>query len=537
MMRLSALFLLSMLAGWVNAPAARASELRGGNEVDNGGDPLRFIFVSGQQQAAQLLADLIPDQLEADLPPNVRGFIAANHQALAVDLKASRLIWQTTEQATCALTTTTPHADIRLSFDNCRPTIFSADLAGRLLLHESVHHLGIADEDLADAVAIGVYDALRRPYVSGDLGFRLDAASGLCRKSDGEPGFNPNFFGECGDLRGAPLAGLALAGIILRGANLQGVDLTNADLSRAILDDARMMGVTLRRTRFDYAQLARADLAAARIEQASFTGADLESSNMSYATVDHASLQAVNLAHALATGSTWQQTDLSWANLLGADFDGVSNLDVVLKGARVDGMTRWPLSIGEVLQLGGVRARDAGFRYQNGLCLDQAGNAGWNDRFIGACGFLREEDLAHAPLRFADLGGADLRLASLAGSDLADANLEGASLVGADLSKAQLTRATMRGSTLDGARLDAASLRFADLSGASLRQGRLSGADLGLAILAGADLRGANLSGADLSGAVLDRAQLTNAGYDGATSLPFDDDQAASRGMIFIESH
>ena len=53
-----------------------------------------------------------------------------------------------------------------------------------------------------------------------DLGFRY--RDGKCVNEAGEEGMNPEYPGECGDLKGANLAELPLDGVDFSGANLRG---------------------------------------------------------------------------------------------------------------------------------------------------------------------------------------------------------------------------------------------------------------------------------------------------------------------------
>lgn len=96
---------------------------------------------------------------------------------------------------------------------------------------------------------------------NNDKGFRFNDESKLCLDKKNKIGFNPSFFGECGDLtsisarklkklefkdaqlKGAQLAGLDLSGIDFNGAdlrftNLRGVNLEGANLSNSKLSGA-----------------------------------------------------------------------------------------------------------------------------------------------------------------------------------------------------------------------------------------------------------------------------------------------------------
>ena len=52
---------------------------------------------------------------------------------------------------------------------------------------------------------------------------------------------------------------------------------------------------------------------------------------------------------------------------------------------------------------------DLGFRYQDGKCVNEAGEEGRNPGYKGECGNLQGEDLQGLPLDGIDFSGANLR--------------------------------------------------------------------------------------------------------------------------------
>lgn len=113
-----------------------------------------------------------------------------------------------------------------------------------------------------------------------DLGFRYNSQLHACFDSTGKQGYNPNFHGECGNLKdailakviwqsksfaGANLYGVDLTGANLKGSNLVGVDLTNANLvdtslAEVDLTGASLIGAKLLNVNFTRTNLQRADL-------------------------------------------------------------------------------------------------------------------------------------------------------------------------------------------------------------------------------------------------------------------------------------
>jgi len=124
----------------------------------HGGDEIRLLFEDGRADAFQRIPKIKRCSLPAATNTQVVDWILKNKNLLAMDIFKSQHVWITDQQATCAFTQTKSEFDITLSFQTCE-NVKDKETAGRLLTHESVHHLGIADESFADAVAFAVYAA------------------------------------------------------------------------------------------------------------------------------------------------------------------------------------------------------------------------------------------------------------------------------------------------------------------------------------------------------------------------------------------
>lgn len=134
---------------------AGAAEVDGGFWVSGGGDPLRFYFAEGKTLAQAILADFRADDLPATLSKPAREWLLARRAEMQADLGPTPLEWNAVStQITCALTDFRASAKISLSLEPCR-RIASPHEAAKLLLHETTHHLGLRDEELADEIAIG----------------------------------------------------------------------------------------------------------------------------------------------------------------------------------------------------------------------------------------------------------------------------------------------------------------------------------------------------------------------------------------------
>jgi N-acetylneuraminic acid mutarotase len=175
--------------------AVGAADAFAGWRVGNG-DELRLAFSMAKEHAAHITLRLNAPSLPADTRADVRSFLLSNHEALAGDVAGAKHYWdyETDGDTGCAQSERTDQpatgAVVTFYYKKCRvdaPSYGSFDGAGRLLIHESVHHfqaairaLGIdtaTEEELfADDVAKAVYSAWR----SGGLDWlstRADASA------------------------------------------------------------------------------------------------------------------------------------------------------------------------------------------------------------------------------------------------------------------------------------------------------------------------------------------------------------------------
>ncbi len=129
----------------------------GGTE-GHGGDPLRLLFEDARPFAADRVMKATACAFGANVSAEVRNWILSHQQSLAEDISQSEHVWITDKQSTCAFTQTSSRADITFSFETCRPGVRDISDALKILVHESVHHFGIADEYFADKVADAIYN-------------------------------------------------------------------------------------------------------------------------------------------------------------------------------------------------------------------------------------------------------------------------------------------------------------------------------------------------------------------------------------------
>ncbi len=175
-----------------------------------------------------------------------------------------------------------------------------------------------------------------------------------------------------------------------------------------------------------------------------------------------------------------------------------------------------------------VQARDMGFRYKSGECVDDQGVKGLNPGYIGQCGNLDRTVISNVDFSQMDLSGssiqsADLQRSSMTGANLTAVNFSGTDLSGVDFNQAKiygtnfsnavLVNAHMAGADVKDARFDNVNfsesvLSYMSFPGCSFAGSNFSGATMDHVELRGADLHGAILEKAILREAILDKANL-----------------------------
>lgn len=284
-----------------------------------------------------------------------------------------------------------------------------------------------------------------------------------CADDAGVPGLNPDFRGECGDLRKADLFKTDLKGSNLSGANLSGASLTDVNLRGAKLVGARLIEATLTRTDLREADLTGADLTAVHLAGSQLQGARLNRANLSEAVIRNTDLRGVEFDQALFSRMILFGVNLSGVDLSGRNWEGV-----------------------EVSSSDLSRAMLTGLNFRNGF----------SDKVDFMLADLSQADFTKAEVYRGNFIGANLQEAKLSRSLLTQANLTEARLEKADLSQADLTQADLSDASLAQANLNKTILDEALLTGADLQNADLSGASLSGSDLKETDLRGANLTGA-----------------------------------------
>lgn len=208
----------------------------------------------------------------------------------------------------------------------------------------------------------------------------------------------------------------------------------------------------------------------------------------------------------------------------------------------------------------GVRAEDQGFRYDadKRKCVNAANEEGRNPDFLGECGSLEAKDFSNADWTGMNLKGALLtnctvkfariENADLTGFESNKSNFERASFEGTQMQRAKFTDSSLRDASLDSVTLDMTQFQTSDLRNANFNRASLTGnsfvrtkldrADLQDAYLTGAQfvvssLNDAMVCGTDFTGAQDTRSTWRGAEYDRSTNLPFSEQDAKDRGMVY----
>ena len=282
------------------------------------------------------------------------------------------------------------------------------------------------------------------PAHAGDAGFRW--RDGGCMNDQGQPGFNPGFIGQCGDLRNVIMGRISFDGYDFRGAKF-----TNADLQQSSFKNADLTG-----TDFESANLSGVDLSGSKVIGSNMRSAILRNTRFAEAQIEATRFSGADMRGALLTymefkGCEFVQTNLAEAQLERADFEGSNLASSLLTGANLSGA-----------------------------------------------------NLKSVRLSSASLDGANLRGADLNGSDL-----QAASLVGATLTQARAQGIDARGASFRGTALGGADFTGANFQNVAFNRSSGPTANFTRARFDGADLRGVDLQSSNFERSVLTQAKFS----------------------------
>ncbi|MGE0172663.1 MAG: hypothetical protein AB7T49_07760 [Oligoflexales bacterium] len=132
-------------------------EQKGGEgSGSSGSDGIRSVFIEARQFAVEAMYATDFGLLEETTSKLVSDWTEQQKDEIVEDIITSKHVWSDKKATKCAETNRTSKADIILSFERCKESTDTIERAAFVLIHESVHHFGIADEDFADQVAFGI---------------------------------------------------------------------------------------------------------------------------------------------------------------------------------------------------------------------------------------------------------------------------------------------------------------------------------------------------------------------------------------------
>lgn len=184
---------LALPACHKSAPPAPPQPMGGSDEVGNGGNPaLSLWFQRAQRKAPEMLWNLSPEKLAAAGTPEEADWWITHASDVARDLNASRVRWTKKPQDRCGHTLVGDTSDppVDLYFPQCEKSVLSLEAAAQVLVHESIHHLGIADEERVNRLVTALFLSHGYRILQDQSGILVSELEGdlICEKKKPQPG-------------------------------------------------------------------------------------------------------------------------------------------------------------------------------------------------------------------------------------------------------------------------------------------------------------------------------------------------------------
>lgn len=185
-----------------------------------------------------------------------------------------------------------------------------------------------------------------------DLNFRFQ--KGYCQKN-GQPGGNPNFYGECGNLTGSSIIQKItkdenLTGLILNSTYIYTSHFIGGNLNHSSLRRSHILQST-----FKNMSIQTMDIRGSFLKGVEFQKVDLQQLLASGTRFTQVTFKECDLRGADFWGSQLLDTDFSDSDLRGANLDSTFVLLSKFNGARFNDATKLPFSVEEALQKGMVK--------------------------------------------------------------------------------------------------------------------------------------------------------------------------------------
>jgi hypothetical protein len=197
-------------------------------------------------------------------------------------------------------------------------------------------------------------------------------------------------------------------------------------------------------------------------------------------------------------------------------------------------------------------ASDIGFRYKDGMCVNQNGDKGLNPGYVGQCGDLQGIVLKNLDLTGYDLSGSKFTSSEIQNVNFSESKLEGvsfqsakitdsifkksmntntnfskAAIITSDFSAAEFIHVKFQNANLQGAVFTAIKAIDANFANTKMKKSRMDRSEILNSDFSDADLREANFSESIIKDTILKGAR-----YNKKTILPFNKDTADNLGMI-----
>jgi uncharacterized protein YjbI with pentapeptide repeats len=185
-----------------------------------------------------------------------------------------------------------------------------------------------------------------------DLNFRW--TDGFCQKNK-NPGYNPNYFGECGNMGGSQMINLKPENESLKGSNYNSiyaylVNFNQTELSYTSFRRAFLLQVHFKDLKAEYIDLRGAILKAVQFKNISMKELLANGTRFNKTLFINCDLTRGQFA-----GASFQETKFSGSDLSGANLKNVSLLFTDFTNAKFDKNTQLPFSEEEALKKGMIK--------------------------------------------------------------------------------------------------------------------------------------------------------------------------------------
>lgn len=152
------LVLMTVLTYCLGGHADEITESR--HTHGNAGDPLRTFYSEARVMAEDRVTNLKICEFKSGVNEAKAKWLVSIKDQLAQDIKKSKHVWLSDFQGSCAFTQyDVKGAPVYLSYPECRSTQGNHLEAMELLIHESLHHLGVEEEVDAEEYAAMIMEA------------------------------------------------------------------------------------------------------------------------------------------------------------------------------------------------------------------------------------------------------------------------------------------------------------------------------------------------------------------------------------------